>query len=345
MRMPRRVFFFGLSVTALGALGACSSSSDEGGGGSGDSANARAGEIKGSDVWNDGTVLTGEVTIAKGADVELAPGAKITCAEGATLYVRGTLRARAKDSHARISCKTWKGVVISGGGKADLEGVELENGLIGIATASAAQDSRFTDGVISNSLKPFFVSEGSKLTVTNVKATTPEKTGPNELSQSDIEGVLIASRLDYEAYNSEGLAVLKQGELDLQDSTIHGKNGQDLVAARGGKRLKIAYTTLTGAHCGVHIEPMNNVLPAFEIDHVTSDSNIYGITIYGSAAAEHTVKASNFTGSAAWLDFQGDNGSISFDGVYTKGEQIITGGPPPKIQNAAAQPIANAKPR
>ena len=47
------------------------------------------------------------------------------------------------------------------------------------------------------------------------------------------------------------------------------------------------------APCGLHVQPSES----FEIDHVTSDSNIYGITIYGSGSGPNTVKASNFTGS------------------------------------------------
>lgn len=285
-------------------------------------------------------MLTGTVTIAKDGDVEIAPGATVTCAEGATLYVQGTLRARAAAAHAKITCTRWAGLVVSGGGKADLEGVELENGLVGIATAVGAQESRFADGLIVNSLKPFVVSAGSKLTITNVKATTPVKLTASETSQADVEGILVASRLDYDANASEGISVRKGGELDLQDSVIHGKGGADLISAYGAKKVKLSYSTFNGSHCGIHIEPSES----FEIDHVTSES-IFGITIYGSGAGPNTVKASNLTGSSAWLDFAGENGAIQFEGVYTQGTETLNGGPiPPSITRAAA-PIPDAKPR
>ena len=339
MRMLRRSLFGALAITAVGA---CSSSAEDDG--PKNSELARSGDIHGVDVWKDGLVLTGSVTIANDAKVEIAPGARITVAEGQSIRVEGTLTARAAGSHAKITSPKWGGIVVGPGGKADLEGVEMENGGIGIATAPGAQESRFTDGAILNSLKPFVVSEGSKLTVSKVKATTPEKTTAAQLSQSDIDGVFIASRLDYEAYSSEGIAVRKQGELDLQDSTMHGVNGQDLVAARGGKHVKIAYTTLIGSHCGIHIEPVDGILPTFEIDHVTSESNLYGITIYGSAAGPNTVTASNFTGTLAWLDFAGDNGAIAFEGVYTNGKEIVVGGPVPKFTKVTV-PYPDAKPR
>jgi hypothetical protein len=331
--MLRRVFCLSLAVAALGGC----SSSDEAGGGSPD---ARAGEIHGADVWKDGLVLTGTVTIAKDGDVTIEPGAKITCAEGATLYVQGALRARAKAAHATISCGRWAGLVVSAGGLADLEGVDLENGLVGIATAPGALDSTYAEGSLVNALKPFVVSKGSKLTLANVKATTPAKLADGELSQADVEGVLLASRLDYDAQASEGISVRPGGELDLEDSTLHGKGGADLVSAYGAKKVKLSYSTFLGSHCGIHIEPAES----FEIDHVTSES-IYGITIYGSGAGPNTVKASNFKGDSAWLDFAGENGAISFEGVYTTGSEVLLGGPVPPTVTKAAAPVADAKPR
>lgn len=341
MRMLRRSLFLGcvaLSLGALGPLSACASKSDDGGA----AANARAGEIHGADVWKDGLVLTGAVTIAPDGDVEIAPGAKITCAEGSTLYVQGKLHAKAASSHAKITCARWAGLVVSAGGQVDLEGVELENGLIGIATATGAKDSTFSDGAITDSLKPIVVSAGSKLTITKVKAVTPAKVAPTESSQSDVEGVLVASRLDYDAHSNEGLSVKKGGVLDLQDSTFHGMNAADLVSAYDAKHVKIAYSTFTGAHCGIHIQPSES----FEIDHVTSDSDLFGITIYGSGAGPNTVKSSNFTGTSAWLDFQGfDQGQIAFDNVFTNGSEVSLGTPKPTMTGKASAPIADAKPR
>jgi Right handed beta helix region len=336
MRMLRRVLF----SVAVAAVTACSSSSD-GDLPAGNAADARAGEIHGADLWKDGLVLTGTVTIAPDANVEIAPGAKITCAEGGTLFVAGTLRARAAATHAKITCARWSGLIVNAGGHVDLEGVELENGLLGLGTATGAVDSTFSEGAIINTLKPLAIGPTSKLTITKSKLSTPVKVGASEISISTVEGTLIASRIDYDANSNEGVSVKKGGELDLQDSTFHGKNGLDLVSAYGAKHVKIAYSTFLGAHCGLHIQPSES----FEIDHVTSDSNIYGITIYASGNGPNLVTASNFTGAAAWLDFQGDNGPITFDGVYTNGSEIMTGGPPPSVKNKATAPITDAKPR
>lgn len=349
--LPRVLLVSLLALPVLPALACSSSSSSDRDPASAAAANdpkARTGEIHGADTWVDGTTLTGTVTVAKDAVVEIAAGAKITCAEGATIYVAGKLHAKAAASHAKITCPKWAGLIVSGGGQVDLEGVELENGLIGIATAVGALDSTFTEGAITNALKPIVVNTGSKLTLRNVKASNVADVPPDQLSQSDIEGTLIASHLDYDAHHSEGITVTKAmgapkgGTLDLSDSNIHGQNAADLVSAYDAEHVKVAYTTLTGAHCGLHFQPADS----FEIDHVTSDTDIYGITIYGSGAGPNTVKSSNFTGTAAWIDFQGfDQGQIAFDTIYTNGNEILKGTPPPTITGKVPSPIPDAKPR
>src|SRR4051812_32744753 len=191
MRMLRRV----LLVAAV-ALGACSSSPSDGGSVPGAAADARSGEIHGADLWKDGLVLTGTVTIAADANVEIAAGARITCAEGGTVFVAGTLRAKAAASHAKITCARWSGVVVSAGGHVELEGVELENGLLGLGTATGAADSTFSEGAILSSLKPLAIGPSSKLTITKSKLSTPVKVGSSEISISTVEGTLVASRID-----------------------------------------------------------------------------------------------------------------------------------------------------
>ncbi len=301
---------------------------------------ARSGEIHGADVWTDGTVLTSAVTIAKDGVVTIEPGAKISCAEGVTLYVQGALRAKAKDNHAKISSARWAGVVVSAGGVAELEGLDLENGAVGIATALGALESTYAYGSLLNTLKPFVVSKDSKLTLANVMATTPAKVTTGAASQAEVEGTVVASRLDYDAQASEGIRIGKGGTIDLQDSTIHGKGGADLLSAYEAKKVKVSYTTFTGSHCGIHIQPSES----FEFDHVTSEST-YGITIYGSGKGPNTVTDSNLKGAAAWLDFQGENGAITFDRVFTTGSELLLGGPVPPTVTKVAAAIPDAKPR
>jgi len=330
-----------LRCAVLGVVAAALSSCSAPGGDAPAPIDARVGELRGADLWKDGLVLTGTVTITPGADVEIAPGARITCAAGATLFVAGTLRARAARAHAKITCERWSGLVVSAGGHVDLEGLELENGALGLAMAPGAGESMFRDGAIVGSLRPLTLAPSTKLGIASSKLSTPLKVGAEDLSVSEIAGTLIASRIDYDANSNQGITVKQGGELDLQDSTFHGKNAGDLVSAYGAKHLKITYSTFLGAHCGLHVQPSDS----FEIDHVTSDSNTYGITIYGSGSGPNVVKASNLTGSAAWLDFQGDNGAVTFDGVYTNGNEVLIGGPAPSVLNKMGVPVSDAKPR
>ena len=133
----------------------------------------------------------------------------------------------------------------------------------------------------------------------------------------------------------------KGGELDLQDSTSTAMNGADLVSAYGAKHVKIAYSTFTGAHCGLHIEPSES----FEIDHVTSDSNIFGITIYGSGAGPNIVKASNFTGSSRGSTSRASTARSRSRTSSRTASSCINGGPVPPTVKKATAAIADAKPR
>ncbi len=86
---------------------------------------------------------------------------------------------------------------------------------------------------------------------------------------------MTASHVDYDAASNEGSSVEETGDLTIADSTLHGTNAFDLISAyKAAAHVKVSYTTLTGAHCGLHIEPAES----FEIDHVTSENNIFGIT-------------------------------------------------------------------
>ena len=331
---------WGVGGFLLGVLG-CTADASSSGQNAGDPApeNARAGEIRESETWKDGTVLTGAVSIAPEAVVTIAPGAKITCAQGAAIVVGGELPARAEAKPATISCTSWNGLLLAKGGKIDLEGVSLENARTAITTTEGALASRFAAASITLSLNPFQIGKGSSLTVSHVKVTTPPKPTATEVSVSEIRGTMTASHLDYDAVVSEGIRVRDGGELAIEDSSVHGSGALDLVSAYDAKKLTVRYTLLGGAHCGLHIQGVD----LFEVDHVTSE-NTYGVTLYESGAGPHVLSDSNMTGGAAWLDFQGDHGPIRMSNVYVKGSEIIKGGPAPTITKASS-PIADAKPR
>lgn len=330
--MPRRVILSSVALVLFAGLAGCSSDD-------GSEPNTRAGDIRTNDVWKNGLELTGTVRVIAPAVVEIEPGATIRCAPGAQILVGGTLR-KAAGARSKISCASWGGIVVAQGGKVELEGFDLENG--GIETTDGAGDSSLTDASIKGSLKPFLVGPKSKLSLTKVNVVVPSKVDDNVVSIAEVRGSLVASRLDYDAGPNEGISLKDGGEAVIEDSNIHGTNGRDMVSAYKAKGLKLSYSILSGAHCGPHIEGIDT----FTIDHVTSEKNTYGITIYGAGAGPNVVKDSNLSGDAAWLDIQGDHGPITFENVhFSGGKEVVANTDPPKLPANAPAPIANAKPR
>lgn len=320
--------------------------------------NQKLGEIRSSETWKDGTEIVGKVSIFEGATVTIAPGAKITCNEAATIQVGGTLKVDSEAKHATITCAKWIGVIAFANGTLDLDGLDIENAERAIETTENAKPAIYANGTIKNSARPFTVRAKSSLTVTKATVTTPDKNATGATSVSEIFGTFTAKFLEYDANRHEGIMTMKGGVTDIEDSKLFGTGALDLVSSYGGKSLKVRYTTLVGGHCGPHIaqskdatgrlEEPGTPTESFEFDHVTSETNTYGITIYSaSATGPHIVKDSNFIGTVAWLDLQGDHGPITFTNVFTQGNDLIVPtaqSPAPVIGKVGAR-IAAAVPR
>jgi len=324
-----------LVVLAGLSIAACSSSDDAA------APDTRAGDIRQNDVWKNGVELNGVVSIYPGATVEIAPGATVKCTPGTKILVAGVLK-KAAGARSRITCADWTGIVVAQGGVVDFDGMDVDNASVPIETTEGAGDSILQNSTLKSSLKPFLVGKKSKLTLTKVNAVAPAKPPENAISISDVFGTLVASYLDYDAGSNEGVSLKDGGEATITDSTLHGTNGFDMVSAYKGKTLKLSYSKLTGGHCGPHIQGLDS----FEIDHVTSESNIYGLTIYAAGAGPNVIKDSNFAGTAAWLDLQGDHGPLTFTNIhYSGGKELITNTDPPSLPANAPAEITGASPR
>ncbi|OJY26370.1 MAG: hypothetical protein BGO98_39125 [Myxococcales bacterium 68-20] len=341
MHMLRRLAL--LPLVAL-AISSCSSSEDDK-----VKVDTKVGDIRTNEVWKDGLKLTGVIRIFEGATVEIEPGAKITCSESVLIQVGGAIRVESSNEHASIACPRWRGIQVAQNGRLDIDGLDIENAEVGYETTKGAGTVNITNASILATVRPFLVGAGSTMNLTRVKATTPTQLGEFEVSVSEVFGKLIAKFLDYEANTNEGIMVQKGGEAEIEDSVLKAKNGLDLVSMYGGTSLKLSYSTLRGAHCGPHLgvskDEEKRPPGRLEIDHVTSEDNIYGITIYAaSVEGPHIIKDSNFAGTAAWLDLQGDHGPITFENVFTTGEETILRTDPPTITRAPAR-IEGAGPR
>jgi hypothetical protein len=327
------------SVTLLSAALACLSftacSSDDAA-----TPDTRSGDIRADDTWKNGLELSNTVRIIGPAVVVIEAGATIKCSKGVQIQVGGVLR-KAAGAKAKIACPEWEGIVVAQGGKVELEDFDLENPLGGITTTPGAADSTLTRASITKSVRPFTVGKDSKLVLDDVKATAPAEVAADVQSIAEIRGTLIARKLDYDAVTNEGLSIRDGGSAEIVDSFIHGKGALDMVSSYGGKSLKLSYSKLSGAHCGPHMEGIES----FEIDHITSENNTYGITIFEAGAGPLVVRDSNLSGVAAWLDLKGPHGPITFENVFTGGgDALIAGTDPPTIKKASAT-IPGAAPR
>lgn len=355
--MLRRLATSAHALTALAAamLLSCSSSSSS----SGTNPNERVGDIHQDDTWADGTKLTGLIRIFEGATVTVQPGAKITCTDAVQIQVGGSFVIKGGSKRTQITCNHWRGFIVATNGKIDITGLDTGNADVGIEATSGSGAINIDDSTILSTPRPFLLRKNSTITATKVHASTPTTLGPDEISVSEVFGSLVAKDLTYEANTNEGIMVQNGGSADIQDSTMTGKNGYDLISCYGCKSLAVSYTTMSGAHCGLHFALAHddpNVAPGtITVDHVTSQNNLFGITIYAaSIAGPHSVKSSNFDGdSNSWLDYQGTHGPIDFEGNYSGpcvaaaqgGHANIVQTDVPSFKTPACATIADAKPR
>ena len=324
-----------LVAAALSCLSFIGCSSDEAA-----EPNRKEGDIRANETWATGLELTNTVRIIGPAVVEIPAGATIKCTRGVQIQVGGVLR-KAPGARAKISCPEWDGIVVAQGGKVELEDFDIENALTGVRTTPGAAESTLKKVSITKSIKPFTVDKDSKLVLDDVKATTPKDVPADVQSIAEVRGLLVASKLDYDAATNEGVRIADGGSAEIVDSFIHGTGGLDMVASYGGKSLKLSYSKLSGAHCGPHMQGIET----FEIDHIVSENNTYGITIYDAGAGPLIVKDSNISGVAAWLDLKGPHGPLSFENVFTGGSStLIVETDPPTIKEASAA-IPGAGPR
>jgi hypothetical protein len=312
----------------------------------------RVGDIRQSQTWKNGTRLTGVIRIVEGVTVDIEPGARISCTEAVQILLGGTLRVKSAGNHATISCPGWRGILVAKNGTLDLEGIDLENPETGIESTPGAGAITIKDSSISNSVRPFRVGRDSTVTATKVSVTTPTTLKQQfDVSSSEITGTFIAKYLEYQANSNEGIMALKDGTIDIEDSTLRGVGGYDLVSSYGGKSVKVRYTTMEGAHCGPHIafskDEEKKPTGLLEIDHVTSRNNIFGITIYAiDPNAPHVIKDSNFQGITSWLDVNGPRPTnLTFQNVFVEGTVTKDPADPDPNVVPAAGKIENAKPR
>lgn len=287
----------------------------------------------GTETWKDGKQIATSITIKAGATVDIEPGATVTAASGAAITVKGTLSVKAAANHAKLLGKNWKGIVIASGGTLEVDGLDITDAEIGAWAMTGNTGATFLNSSITNAATPFKMEPGAKLSFTKSKVV--KATGA-----SIIAGTFTASYMDYDKGSAEGLELSDAaGSMTISDSTLRGLGGGDYVVSRAGKLVKLEYTTITGSHCGLHF----NAVDQFILDHVSDDQNSYGAMLYGSGAGPHQIISSNVRSTDKDLDMSGTNGALTIDKSFTGGKNTLQANA--KITNAAAAPIPDAKPR
>lgn len=338
--VARHIAFVSLAVLALTAAGCSSSDSTASPGGTtGQTVSGLSGDIRADTTWQDGQELGGIIRIVEGVTVTIAPGAHIKCNAPVQIQIGGTLKVDSAATHASIACSAWTGLLVASQGSIDANGLDISNAEVGVEVTGGAGNVSFKNSQITTSTRPFTVRANATLTLDHVKASVPTTLGPADSSVAEIYGTLNASFIEYDSQTNEGIMLKDGGNATITDSTLVAANGLDLVSSYSGGTLTVSYTTMVGAHCGLHMQGVKQL----NVDHVTSTANIYGITIYGADNA--AIKDSNFGGSVAWLDLQGDHGPVTFNDVYHTGNGIVQNTEPMTESAAATATVSAATPR
>src|SRR5262249_40521715 len=143
---------------------------------------------------------------------------------------------------------------------------------------------------------------------------------------------------------SEGISGGAGSTLTIDDSTLHGGGGGDFVISNGGKLVHIAYTTISGSHCGLHFAPVDK----YEIDHVTVSSNDWGAMLYGAGTWPNTIAYSNFKTNTTYnLETHTENGAFALTHTYlgSPGTNQYAAGSAPTISMTTGTENADAHPR
>ncbi len=293
-----------------------------------------------SETWSDGKSIGSTVLIPSGVTVTIAPAATITVAASAKIIVQGTLVGTSTAAHATLTGSNWGGIQITSHGVMTLTGVDLTGASIAV-DAQADVLSTYDQGTISGATNPFSIAAGSSISTTHATVTAPQ-------GITLVSGSFTASYLDYDANDQGAVVTLSPtASVHIDDSTIHnsgpmGKSSApDLLTANGGTMFHVAYTDMSGAHCGFHFEGIDSV----EVDHVTVHDVTNGADVWKSTSkGTRTVTSSNFESLSENLDEQGTNGTYSVTGCYLTGTNKLKTSSSVTISSSVLQPILDAKP-
>jgi hypothetical protein len=284
------------------------------------------------EVWADGKALSGAVNIPSGHVVEIAAGATVTCAAGTQITVAGTLRSSGSGAPAQLTGTSWGGIAVASGGTLALDGVNVLGADVGLDVQSGGQ-ARYDHGTLHASV-PFRVGTQASLSTAHATVVAGDA--------SQLSGDFTASYLDYDKGIGEGFFLSNaQVTFFMEDSTLHGAGGQgDFIISDRSKLIHVAYSTISGAHCGFHF----NHATRYEIDHVTDSTNVWGAMLYNAEPGPNSITNSNFDDGAYDLEQTQAGVTLTLDGNYTTAKDKLTSSAV-TVTHPASAPVADAHPR
>jgi hypothetical protein len=286
------------------------------------------GQTVGTETWNDGKQITGNITIAAGEKVTIAAGATVTVSAGVAITVAGTLEAAAGATHAKLTGTGWAGIVVASGGTLTADSLDVTGAKKAIWTMAGNAGATYANGTI-NADQPFYMEAGSTLSITKSEVTAVS-------AESGLAGTFTASYMTYDKGTNEGFAFEDAaGTLNIVDSTLKGNGGGDYVVVHAAKSVGVSYTTISGSHCPFHFQGAGP--GSYTIDHVSDDSNGYGWMQYGSGAGPNTISNSNFRDNTYNIEMTGTNGPVTLKNNFFGGTGKL------QLQAAATRDGEDAK--
>lgn len=294
-----------------------------------------------TETWSDGKQLTESVLIPSGVTVTIAPGAHVTASSGVLVWIQGTLSvASSAGAHALITGSGWTGLRVTDAGTLAADGLDLDGADTALDIEQQTSAS-YANGTITGSSTPMLVGDAGNLSIAHAIVTAPQ-------GISQVTGALTASYLDYDAADHGVLFVDgATANVAIDDSTLHNsgimgsKSAPDMITVNKATKLHVAYSDISGAHCGFHFEGITSL----EIDHVTVHAVTNGADVWGTTqTGTRSVTSSNFESLSENFDETGSNGAVAVTGCYLTGTNKLTDAQI-QITGSVSQPITDAKPR
>ena len=294
----------------------------------------------GTETWQDGKTINADVVIPSGATVTIAPGATITIGTSVTIRVEGALVcASGSGTHATMTGTSWQGIQVAVHGVVTLDGLDVTNATTALDISGDGKNT-YDHGVITNAT-PFVLATASALSTTGSKVV-------KAAGITQVSGSLTASYLDYDSNDHGAIVTLdKTAVLSMEDSTIHnsGPMGKatapDQLTDNGAATFHVAYSDISGAHCGFHFDQAS----VFDIDHITVHDVTNGADLWGtSSSGTRTIKSSNWQLLTENFDENNTNGVVAIDGCYTTGTNKLKD-TQVQITNPSSTPVTGAGPR